>query len=116
MILHSIIKLSFQFLKAEETPCQIGLKTAKNPPGWLVHTYCEDPGHNNRNVAGDEYYHVSMLQPEKVMRQYHDHLNLGMKYFRTFFYEINIHAPFFFTSTWDTIQNLYNFYIKDRNS
>ncbi len=65
--------------------CKIGLKTAKNPSGWLIHTDCEDPGHNHRNAAGDEYYHVPMLQPEKVMRQSHDHLNLALKYSRNFF-------------------------------
>jgi hypothetical protein len=66
--------------------CTIGLTTAKNPPGWLVHTDCEDPGHNHRNAAGDEYYHVTMLQPEKGMRQFQDLLNLGMTYFRKFLY------------------------------
>jgi hypothetical protein len=64
--------------------CQIGLTTAKNPPGWLVHTDCEDPGHNHRNAAGDEYYHVSMLQPEKAMRQFHDLLHWELKYVRNF--------------------------------
>ncbi len=62
-ILHSITKPSFQFLKAKETPCHSGLTTAKNPPGWLVHTDCEYPSHNHRDAAGDEYYRVSMLQP-----------------------------------------------------
>jgi hypothetical protein len=62
--------------------CKIGLTTAKNPPSWLVHTDCEDPGHNHRNTAGDEYYRVSMLQPEKVMTQFHDPL---LKYFRISF-------------------------------
>jgi hypothetical protein len=61
--------------------CQIGLTTAKNPPGWLVHTECEDPSHNHRGAAGDEYYHVSMLQPEKVMREFHDHLHWGAEIF-----------------------------------
>jgi hypothetical protein len=65
--------------------CQIGLTTAKNPPGWFVHTDCEDPGHNHRNATGDEYYHVSMLQPKKVIRQFHDHLYIGWLKLRNFF-------------------------------
>jgi hypothetical protein len=79
--------------------CKKGLKTAKNPPGWLVHTDGEDPGHNHRNAAGDEYYHVSMLQPEKVMRQFHDQLNLGLKYFQNCIVLNKVCAPHIFTST-----------------